>query len=318
MSRALGLLLVMFIAPACTLVKGRGPASQRVSSPVPISVELRLPKGRTAKFDLFERHDFKRRWLYSNSVLDGVEGEGWMERQARQMEIARKHFDRAQAAGLLPDCRPKQSDGGFETWILLDSVEPNALVGSAERAGYTDLANPGPIVEIRMWHDQGIDRLVLHEVVHLWCGSAAETQSARGRWMEEGVADWVAFATLGAAPQQAITEYFAKPCAPTSYGSSFLWVLAKFLGEARDFSRILAQLHLGERKDFGRQVSDIHGSLSPLPAAGCPAADRLVAHGQVVSRCSGACVPIWVEPWGIQVHPPQTGEPQRFFVWNGF
>lgn len=327
MSRAPLLLIISLLTSTLTWAD---PPANSLGKPKRISLELTLPKGRMQRFELSERRGSKQRWIYSDNVLDGIEAEGWTERVSALIDKARPKFELARELGFLPDCtsKPQSTPPKTDTIILLESVGPQALAGSPERAGYMHADNPGPIIETKMWEDQGVETLILHEMVHYWCASRAETQSAYNRWLEEGVADWVAFATTGRAPQAALTEYFANPCKPTNYGSSFLWVLSQVLVERFPDLPVLALLHLDERKDLGKAVAGIFGGVSTKSGAACKPTEGLVAYGTVAAKCdrpnrearkARECTQLWSTPWGVQVLPPPPGitsSPAGFFVWK--
>lgn len=307
-----------------------------LSEPKPTQLKLQLPNNRQTSFDLQERHNSHIRWYYSGEVLDGLLGPEWVENLPARLELARAHFERARSRGLLPDCTtPLNQNRKQETIILLDSLTSHNLKDSPERAGYHHPSNPGPIIETQMWNDQGIETLILHEMVHHWCKSNAATQSTRNRWFEEGVADWVPFATTGAIPQSAITKYFAQPCQPTLYGSSFLWVLANMLARDNEeqgaspsvkpsVAQLLALLHLGHRNSLGNAVTQIYGKIPHVVASACPTTNPPVAYGLISSHCASKktkpgspepserkCLPLTKKNWGFEL-----GEkPDAFFIW---
>lgn len=291
------------------------PAVAEVTEPGPRSVEVVLPSQQRERLELTGRIEGSYEFLYEGEVLDGTGGAEWISRLVKKMDRSQAVFERARKAGLLSFCSPPSPLKSRVSLVFLPRGKVPALFSKDDRSGYFHPSNPGPILESAIWNDEELETLIFHEMIHAWCKSAPGSKLG-DRWLEEGVADWVAFEVTGKAPQINLTRYFDNECRPTLYGSSFLWVVSRFAAGSPD--RMLAELHLGLRKDVA------FGSLNLGPRALCPPAapgTESTPHGQILKACpAGAslCIPLWSTPWGDVVSEPTGSASQdRFFYFTG-
>ena len=256
-------------------------------------------------------------FLYKDELLDGSAGASQIEKARALISQGRVAFDRARAAGHLTFCSPPSADHVFSI-VLLPPGETRPLYSADERSGFYSPANPGPIFETLLWNDEQIEFVMLHEMVHAWCGS--QGTSPHERWLEEGFADWVAFEVLGKAPQIRLTQYFGNSCRPTLYGSSFLWALSRMQGALGGGERnaFLAELHLGLKPDL------LYGSLPKTSKSAC--SSGVTPHGELRKACPASltansfCLPLWRAPWdefAVGQSPSSDWVSQGVFYWAG-
>lgn len=242
------------------------------------------------------------------------DGFAWVETLELLLQEAYEHYKQAVDTGYLPFCEKPPAKRPPTHLIFYNFKLESDHEG---RAGYFHPENPGVLVQDRFWDSDTVQSVSLHEAVHAWCRHSAYDSKIE-RWLEEGAADWVMYKTLGKAPQLSISKYFENPCAPTLYGSSFLWwmALTESDGTLTALATTLAKAHLGLRLDV------VHGELArtkctsskeALPG-GFISAEKLSNTSELVQ------IPFWQRPHRRPelVKPASSDQrPSGYFVWTG-
>ena len=310
----------------------------------PLSLELTLPD-QTQVAERFYRQNVGSLYVYSlDHRFARHDGTKWIELLDQHLKEAYEHYKVAVTLGQLPFCE-KPPVTRPATHLIFYNFKVVCTGGACtsndeleNRAGYFHRKNPGVLVQDRFWDSKTVQSVAIHEAVHAWCRHAdykSEAVCADGtcayheHWLEEGAADWVMYKTLGKAPQLSITKYFENPCAPTLYGSSFLWWLAltesavcaeeacAYNGSTASFGEQLARVHLGLRLDV------VYGALSQTQCQDEKnTSSARLPGGLIKSKLSSAKnvieVPFWKRPQRRpQLTPPTLNEPPSgYFSWT--